>query len=195
MGFFRTWKDVMFNPFNFYAKLPKKFRYREASIFYLKVNALLLGIISLVILFLAAILSSAFGSLFGQSQVFAHFGFLIVLLIIIITIPVLLLLNWGFLFIGAGIIHLFVLIFGSKQGYHETFKVLAYSQAPNLFSIIPFFGYAAAIYSIILEIIGIKERHKLDWSRSVAVILIPFFICLALSIFLFFTIFSFLALY
>jgi len=195
MKFFKTWKEVMFNPLNFYAKLPQKFRYREASIFYLKVNALILGIVALLILLFVAILSSTFGSLFGQSQVFAQFGFMIVLLIIIIALPILLLINWGFLFLGAGIIHLFVLMFGSKQGYQETFKALAYSQAPAIFSIIPFIGYAAAVYSVILEIIGIKERHKLDWGRSVAVILIPFFICLALSIFLFFMIFSLASLY
>jgi len=115
----------------------------------------------------------------------------IIFLVALLLFPILLLLSWGMLFVSAGISHLFVLIFGVRQGSLETFKAKAYAMAPTIFSIIPFINWAAGIYTMVLEVIGIKHRQKLSWGKSVAVILIPIGVVFVLTmIFYLFFVFS-----
>lgn len=194
MKLFETWKKVMFDPLNFYEKLPKKIRYKEPSWFFLKIQAITLGILYLfgfIILAFFALIFGAVAGIFGKLSA----GLLgIIVLIAILLYPVLLLLSWGMLFVGVGITHLFVLIFGGKQKYVETFKALAYALAPQVFSPIPLVGYAAAIYSLVLQVMGIKHRQKLSWGKSVAVVLLPMVLIAIIVVLLyFFFIFSVLS--
>ena len=190
MRLFNTWKTVMFDPLKFFEKLPAKIGYREPSLFFLKVQAITLGLVYLLALlfgsFFLLVISAATG---GMSLGVGALIFLGALLIF----PLLLLFAWGMLFVAAGITHLLVLIFGGKQGYKETFKATAYSMAPNIFSIIPIVNWAAGIYSIVLQIMGIKHRQKLSWGKSVAVVLIPIgLVFVAVFIFYFFFMMTFL---
>ena len=171
-GFWKTWRDVMFHPTKFYEQLPKKNSYREPSIFFIKAQAL--TVLIFYILFgisLAVALNSQESELAVLIGGFAGIGFLIGL---IIMFPLILLLGWGFLFVCAGLVHLFVRLFGGKQGYKETFTVIAYSVAPSIFSFIQYVNFPAAIYSLIIEIIGIHKRQKLSLGISIAAVLIPF---------------------
>jgi hypothetical protein len=79
------------------------------------------------------------------------------------------------LFIGAGIIHLLVmLIVGSRNGgFEATFRVAAYSSVVNLVSWIPFIGWIASLYGIYLGIVGIREVHTTTTGRAALVVLIP----------------------
>jgi len=185
VGYFKTWKEVMFKPMDFFAKLPKKEKYAAGSKFFLKTYALMLLIIGVLAFLIFGIIFSVMG-LIGSGNVFGLIfgtaGMVMVVLGILIGLPVILLMSWLMLFAGAGIIHLFVLLLGGKQGYVETFKVLAYSTAPALFGFIPLIGHAAAIYSIILQVFGIHKRHKMSMGRAVAVILLPLAILFVLFI-------------
>jgi hypothetical protein len=86
------------------------------------------------------------------------------------------------LFIGAGILHLLVmLIVGSgNSGYEGTFRVSAYSSVTSLVSWIPFIGVIASLYGIYLAIVGIREVHNTTTGRAALVVLIPAAIVLVL---------------
>lgn len=199
MKLFETWKEVMFNPLNFYEKLQKKIGFKEPSLFFLKVQAIVLGtiyVLGLIVLAFFALIFTLISEAAGSPLFGAISGSVIgiAVLIALLLYPILLLLSWGILFVSAGITHLFVLIFGGKQGYVETFKATAYSMAPQVFCIIPLVNWAAMIYIFVLQVIGIKHRQKLSWGKSVAAVLLPLVLFLALFVigYLIF-IFSFLA--
>lgn len=175
-GFWRTWKEVMFHPTAFYQQLPKTTSYRSSSVFFLKTQALSILIFYLIFaISLIVALNSENSELAALIGGIAGVGFLVGL---IALLPLALLASWGFLFLGAGLVHLFVLLFGGKQGYKETFAVIAYSIAPSIFLFIQYLSFPVSIYSLILEVIGIHNRQKLSMGVSAAVVLIPFLILL-----------------
>jgi hypothetical protein len=90
------------------------------------------------------------------------------------------------LFIGAGIIHLLVmLIVGSRNGgFEATFRVLAYSSVTSLVSWIPFIGWIASLYGIYLGIVGIREMHNTTTGKAALVVLIPAAVVLLLVLLL-----------
>ena len=79
------------------------------------------------------------------------------------------------LFIGAGILHLLVmLIVGSRNaGFAGTFRVSAYSSVTSLVSWIPFIGWIASLYGIYLAIVGVREVHNTSTGKAALVVLIP----------------------
>ena len=79
------------------------------------------------------------------------------------------------LFIGAGILHLLVmLIVGSRNGgFEATFRVGAYSSVVNLVSWIPFIGWIASLYGVYLAIVGVREVHGTTTGKAALVVLIP----------------------
>jgi len=79
------------------------------------------------------------------------------------------------LFIGAGILHLLVmLIIGSRNaGFEATFRVVAYSAVTSLVSWIPFIGAILSLYGIYLGIVGIREMHNTTTGKAALVVLIP----------------------
>ena len=79
------------------------------------------------------------------------------------------------LFIGAGILHLLVmLIVGSRNsGFEGTFRVSAYSSVTSLVSWIPVIGWIASLYGIYLAIMGIREVHNTSTGKAAIVVLIP----------------------
>lgn len=95
-----------------------------------------------------------------------------------------------FLFIGAGIYHLLVLLFASPSnaGYEATFRVLGYGSAilvvswvSALFNLIPFIGpiigsllgILIGVYAIVIQVLGIREVHSTTTGRAAAVVLLP----------------------
>ena len=181
MGFWNTWKAVMFEPMKFFEKMPKKVSISDASKYYLKIHAILLGVLAVVGLFLVAVFSTIFGffGIEGLAVGGAFFG--IYALVILIGFPVLLLLSWAFMFVSAGVLHVFAMVFGSKEKYTESVKIVSYSTTPNLLAFIPFINYIVGVYSIVLQVMGTHKRHKLSIGKSVAVVLIPFGIYWALA--------------
>ena len=90
------------------------------------------------------------------------------------------------LFIGAGILHLLVmLIVGSRNsGFEGTFRVSAYSSVTSLVSWIPIIGLIASLYGIYLAIVGIREVHNTTTGRAAIVVLIPAVVVLLLVLLL-----------
>jgi hypothetical protein len=79
------------------------------------------------------------------------------------------------LFIGAGITHLALVLFGgAKEGFEATFRVACYSVAPSVLAIVPFCGgMIGGIWRIVLMIIGIAEAHGVSKGIAAAAVLVP----------------------
>jgi hypothetical protein len=90
------------------------------------------------------------------------------------------------LFIGAGILHLLVmLIVGSgNSGYEATFRVGAYAAVTSLVSWIPFIGWIASLYGVYLAIVGIREVHATTTGKAALVVLIPAAVIILLALIL-----------
>jgi hypothetical protein len=109
----------------------------------------------------------------GGGIIIAIFMFVFMVIFGVITI-----------FIGAGIIHLGVLIVGGKNGYHQTLKSLIYGGTPSyLFGWIPFIGTIGSIWSLILAIFGIKELQEISTGKAIIAVLLPFIILSAIASF------------
>lgn len=104
---------------------------------------------------------------------------------LILAFPFIILLSWGLLYVNVGMVHLFVLLFKGKEGYLETYKIVAYSISPNIFSMIPLVNWFAGIYTVVLQAIGIKVRQRLGWAKSIAAIIIPLALILSLTLMLY----------
>ncbi|HIJ11741.1 TPA: hypothetical protein HA278_06800 [Candidatus Woesearchaeota archaeon] len=192
MGYFRTWKKVMSSPTEFFTKMPK-LGYKEPTIFALKTLTFVYIVgFCIMVLFNLVWYKSPLGQYSSLVKLFPALGgageYFITLIAGIIFIPLGLLFAWGMLYVGAGIYHLFVLMFGGNEGYRETFTAYCYSLAPTLFSAIAipilgsFISMAAGVYSIVLFIFGLQARQKMSGGKAAAAVLIPIGIFFVLMI-------------
>jgi hypothetical protein len=78
------------------------------------------------------------------------------------------------MFIGFGIIHGLLKLFGAKKGFEATFRVGAYMTAFVFLSWIPYVVYAVMLYVLYLEVVIFARVHEISTLRSfLAVTLIP----------------------
>jgi hypothetical protein len=76
-------------------------------------------------------------------------------------------------FIGGAWLHIFVWLLGGRNGYIQTVKSMMYGSTPSLLlSWIPLVSIIGAIWTVILEIIGIRELHGISTGRAVAAVII-----------------------
>lgn len=75
--------------------------------------------------------------------------------------------------------HLGVLVMGgTPQPFSATLRVICYSVAPNVLSGIPVVGGLVGLYTVVLEIWGIKDTHGLSAGRATLAVLWPLlFVC------------------
>lgn len=60
-------------------------------------------------------------------------------------------------------LHLWVYIFGGRQGIWQTIKAVMYGSTPSLlFGWIPFIGFVFTLWSIVLGIFGIRELQEIS---------------------------------
>ena len=154
-SFISTVQRVVLQPVDFYRGIQRRGDFLNPLIFAIicyEVYTILSGLLSLAGL--------------GQQRGFGGF------IISLILAPILAAIG---LFIGAGILHLLVmLIVGSgNSGYEATFRVGAYAAVTSLVSWIPVIGWIASLYGIYLAIVGIREVHATTTGKAALVVLIP----------------------
>jgi hypothetical protein len=84
------------------------------------------------------------------------------------------------MFLGSGLLHLSLMLFGgANKPFETTFRVVCFScGAAYLFSIIPFCGgYITPIYNIVLQCIGISRAHEITMGKAVLAVLLPLVVC------------------
>jgi hypothetical protein len=78
------------------------------------------------------------------------------------------------LFIGAGILHLLVMLIVESRnaGFEATFRVVTYSAVTSLLSWVPFIGGILSLYGVYLSIVGMREINNTT-GKAALVVLIP----------------------
>jgi hypothetical protein len=185
LGFFRSlWETitgVLFNPSHFFAKMPRTKGIGKPLLF-----ALLVGSIGSIISllwqssqsFLPQILSKYPGFEDVPLETFWPYwmsGPAFMTLMIFLT-PMLVVIG---LFISSAILHLCLMILGGAQSsYETTFRVVAYSNATNLWQIFPFCGgFISLFWSIVVTIIGLREAHRISGGKAAAAFFLPLIFC------------------
>jgi len=179
-GLFKTLKEVLFSPADFFKKMPVTGGLTDP---------LLYGLI----LYMTGAMFSYFWqiALHGVMQnymtpemlaaseysVFKGAG----LALLAVCTPFFIIL-W--LFILAGMLHLFLLLVqGAKSGFEATFRVVAYSGSPFLFLVLPFCGgFLAWIWSLVIMLIGFQHAHETTGGKAAFAVFFPLIICCGLVV-------------
>ncbi len=180
------------SPTKFFSTVKGDKGYKKPWMYYLAITAVYYAvtyIFQIPSIFIGGAISGGTSSLISPSLN------LVLMLVIYIFIFAL---SLGLVFVSAAIMHLFLMIVGTKKRYQETFKLVCYASTPlliiapfNLLSIIPIIGplillmviFAVAVYVMVIEVIGAKVLHDISTARAVVgVVVIP--LVLALIIFL-----------
>jgi hypothetical protein len=80
------------------------------------------------------------------------------------------------LFVCAGILHLLValVVKPADAGFEATFRVVSYSNVAQLVGWVPVLGpLVAAVASVVLSVIGVREVHETTTGKAALVVLIP----------------------
>lgn len=86
-------------------------------------------------------------------------------------------------FIGGAILHIFVYIVGGRNGIEQTVKAVMYGSTPGLLlGWIPFIGVIAWIWSVVVEILGIRQLHEITTGKAVLAVVLLFVVAGILSI-------------
>jgi len=93
----------------------------------------------------------------------------------------------GALVFGAWL-HLWVYIFGGRQGIWQTLKAVMYGYTPYLlFGWIPFIGFVFTLWSLVLGIFGIQELQEISSLKAILAValavMIPLFLLIILAAF------------
>lgn len=85
------------------------------------------------------------------------------------------------LFVGAAIVHLFLmLVGGATAGFGTTLRTMAYASTTQVVQVIPFCGgLVAAVWTVVLEIIGLAIAHRTTQGKAALAVLLPVALCCA----------------
>ncbi len=160
------WKQSMAHPFKFFAALPDT---KEMK------RPLLYGLLcqSVALLLLWAFKSGvdvARANDLSSVYLWTTLGFTFLASFIVAPLAATLT-----LFITSTFYHAMLKLLGGKNGgYNKTFQVICYSSSAQVLALLPVVGaLLAGIYSVFLNIIGIKKAHGTSYIRAAVAIIIP----------------------
>ena len=166
VSFIRTARSLVLNPVGFFRGMARRGDFINPAVFAVicaLISALLGGILSMIFPLFAG--PGDTGEAFAGGVV----GFVTSLILTPIYAVIALM-------IGAGILHLLVLLFArpSNAGFEATFRVVTYSWVYQLVSWIPIIGWLVApIWGIVLLVFGIREVHNTTTGQALLIVLIP----------------------
>jgi hypothetical protein len=82
-------------------------------------------------------------------------------------------------FLGAGILHLVLLLLGSaSRDFEATFRVTAFAHAINLVLLLPFCGgFIGLVWWVVVLTIGVSVVHRVSTGQALVAVLLPAFVC------------------
>ena len=83
-----------------------------------------------------------------------------------------------FICIASLVLHLLLAVLrAGKNGFEATLRAVSYSQATQLWAVIPFLGsFMAGIWLMAVTVISLKEIHGTSYARVILALLIPFIV-------------------
>jgi hypothetical protein len=175
-GIKQTIKSVLFSPKYMFSAMPVKDGWREPLAF-----GLLVGSISSMCAFFWEFLIARSGFLRPFGSFSNSLSSPIVFLIFIFFSPLLVSIS---IFISSLIIHfLLLLVRAGNNRFEATLRVMAYSQATRIWSILPFIGSLIGwIWRSIVQIVGLKEAHETSYLRIIVAFSIPIGLLLLVAV-------------
>ncbi len=200
LKFFPTWKKVMFHPNAFFEELPKEISYKELIFFVLKITAITYLIESIFTLIFPSFAQSLWPFI---SKIFDEVTPLSIFVYSLFFFPFNLIYSVVSLFVGSTFMYIFILMFGGKKGYIQTFKAVAFAQAPLLIplgiifvlliTINLYLGFLVFLlgflYMAFLLSVGISKLHSLSAGKSAAAIFVAFVAAIIISALIFLALF------
>jgi hypothetical protein len=174
-AFFTTFRQVLFEPGPTFARLPLNGKLGRPTGFFVAVVGIQL-LISLGLQLALVPLGGAFSHLEGDEKIGPAMWAIALPLIFVILFALLV----GINFVMAGIYHfLLTILGGATKGYEGTYKVICYSQAAQIVSIVPCVGpIAAVVWYLIAAITGLQKVHQTEGWKAAVALLIPYFMCI-----------------
>ncbi|RLA84979.1 MAG: hypothetical protein DRG31_04185 [Deltaproteobacteria bacterium] len=175
-GLFKTIKEVLFSPSDFFRLMPKGGGIGLPLLFGVINNTL--GV------FLVSFWGLLLGIKIGLPEPSASWTVLYAILLPVISVVD--------VFFSSSILHLCLLIVGGgKAGFEATFRVVSYSRASYLWAVLPVLGpFMSSVYMVILYIIGLKEAHAIGNGKAILAVFLPILILAAAFLFIMITLVS-----
>ena len=179
MDYFGLMKGFLLSPVETFRSV-KETDLGDSLVYYLiliVINAILSAIVGI------AMVSAVWATFSGLSEslglplpAMAGFGVVVFAIVMIIV-------QFIFAFIIAAWLHLFVYLLGGRKGYLQTLKSVTFGSTPAmLIGWIPFIGFLAGIWTIVLEIFGIRELQEMATGKAVLAVLIAFLVIVVIII-------------
>ncbi len=174
-SFYQTFKAAVFSPASFFKELNFKGGFKEPLAF-----GLLAGAVGNMFGLFWPVMMLSGGLLPFETAFFGQLGGGLIFFTLVVVIPVCVLAG---MFVYTAILHLLLLIVrGGTHGFEATFRVVAYSQAAQLWQLAPVIGsWIAGTWQIVVQIIGLREIHGVSYLRVVIAFLLPIFFLSALA--------------
>jgi hypothetical protein len=177
--FLETVRGVLLNPMEFYRRMRRSGGLGAPLMFGLA-GTLLGGVVAALYQLAFMTMGGGFADLSAARD--AAFVGLFTGGCLVVVIPVAGVLA---MFIGAGIYHLMLLLLGGARGTFETtMRVVAYTTgATSLLQILPVCGsLIAAVWAIVVNIIGLSQAHEISTGKAAAAVLLPVVVCCVLIV-------------
>jgi hypothetical protein len=174
-AFFTTFRQVLFEPDPTFARLPINGKIGRATGFYAIIigfSLLVSVVLNLLFIPLSKSLAHADDTGFGSAM---QTTFLPIAGVIGFVLAI------GLNFVMAGIYHLVLSVLGgARKGYEATYKVVTYSNAATIFSIVPCIGpLVSVLWFLIAGVTGLRRVHETETWKAGLALLAPFLLCLA----------------
>ena len=77
-------------------------------------------------------------------------------------------------FVNSAIVHIGVYIVGGKNGIEQTIKAVIYGSTPGLLlGWVPIIGGLAGLWSLVLQVLGIRQLHDVTTGKAIIAVIIP----------------------
>ncbi len=178
MDFFEKMKGLLLEPSKTFDAL-KEEPLLEAVKYYIGIAAVFSALFALILGFVG----SFFGSMMGFGNLGMMMGAGAGISAAIIFFVVFMIFVIAGAFIGGAILHIFVYIVGGRRGITQTIKAIMYGSTPGLlFGWIPVINFIAMIWSLVAEIIGIRQLHELTTGKAILAVILPIIIAIILAV-------------
>ncbi|MFH0959622.1 MAG: YIP1 family protein [Pseudomonadota bacterium] len=163
-GLFLTLRQSLFQPTNFFKRLPLHGGYKLPFLY-----ALIIYTMSILSAYFATAIadSKAMPMAMPQGIFFTGMGIgSVIYVLLVVTLEI---------FIKPVILFICLLVLGVRNSSLEaTFRISCYASGPGLFNIMPFYGsILAGIWEFVILVIGLREGFKIGTGRAILAILAP----------------------
>ncbi len=167
-----TIKEVLLAPAQFFGRMPSQIGLVQPLLFAVVVN-----VISAFFLWMWSLTGSSLQMFIKEDVAEIVRGPFVYGLVFIFS-PVIAVVD---VFLTAGLAHVcLMLVGGNRLGFEATFRVMAYSTAVYIMTIVPFCGnLIALVWGIAIIVIGLQRIHDTDSWRALVAVFLPFIVCLA----------------